>query len=233
MGETAVLYDKTQTDTDIEQQLQVNGISIVNRARSLVVNNEEDYHTAAEYLRNVKNQMKAVEGYWFGPKSAAKQAHQQVCDREKMMLIPLKDAEAVLKGTMARYQTQVENERRRQEAELRRLQREEADRLLKEAVAASAQGDHSAAEATLTMAQMVEEMPAAVTAAPAPTAPGVSTRMVWKAVVTDEKAVPIEFGGIIIRPIDMSLLNQLARSSRGTAHIEGVEFYQEPQIAVR
>ena len=223
---------KTGPPPDLERQLQAEGLSLTQAARSLEIRCHEDYQTAAECLRDVKGKMKAVKEYWKGPKGAAKTAHQQVCDREKAMLAPLEEAEGALKGAMARYQAQAERERLMQEAELRRRQQEEADRLLNEAAAAAECGDKAASEAALAMAQLVEEMPA-VAAAGKVAAAGVSTRMIWKARVTDEKAVPVEFGGAVIRPVDMGLLNQLARTTRGTARIAGVEFYQEPQMAVR
>ena len=82
------------------------------------------------------------------------------------------------------------------------------------------------------MAGMVEDMRAPVVAV-APKADGISTRKVWKARVIAPESVPIMANGSLIRPIDTAMLNQIAKITKGTAEIPGVEFYEESVISAR
>lgn len=56
---------------------------------------------------------------------------------------------------------------------------------------------------------------------------GITYTKTWKAKIIDSKTIPCEYNGYIIRPVDMSVLNKIARETQGTAQIDGVEFYEE------
>lgn len=62
---------------------------------------------------------------------------------------------------------------------------------------------------------------------------GTHVRKVWKARVIDENKVPIKYGNHVIRTIDMSKLNEIAKYEEGQAVIDGVEFYQEESVVIR
>ena len=149
------------------------------------------------------------------------------------MLQPISDAEQIIKRSMGAYQQKVDAERRAAEAEARRLAQEERDRLLAEAVAAEDSGDNLAAQTNLIMAEIVEDMKTPALIAQPLKAQGVSTRMVWKARLTDPAAVPCYANGVEIRPVDLGALNTVARLTKGTAIIPGVEFCQDAQISAR
>lgn len=51
--------------------------------------------------------------------------------------------------------------------------------------------------------------------------------------MTDPAKVPCYANGVEIRPVNMSALNNLARMTKGTAEIPGVEFFEESSIAAR
>lgn len=57
---------------------------------------------------------------------------------------------------------------------------------------------------------------------------GISKVEMWKVKITDETLVPREY--LIV---DIQKLNALARATKGTLEIPGVEFYKENQIRVR
>ena len=67
----------------------------------------------------------------------------------------------------------------------------------------------------------------------APKLGGTHVRKTWKARIIDEKKVPIYFRKHVLRPIDMSKLNDIAKFEEGEAEIEGVEFYQEESVVIR
>lgn len=62
---------------------------------------------------------------------------------------------------------------------------------------------------------------------------GTHVRKTWKARIVDESKVPVAYGKLVIRPVDMSKLNDIAKYEQGKAEIPGVEFYQEESVIVR
>lgn len=218
----------------MEQRLERMGQSTVIQAKRSVISNNEQYQEAGTFLVELKQKMKSVKDFFAEPKSKAKAAHQSIVDREKAMLEPLNEAERIVKRSMVVYQNAVEEARRKAEAEARKRQQEEAERLMQEAIKAEKAGNEAAAEVTMAMAEMVEDMqtpmPSAISA---PKAAGVSVRKVWKARVVDASKVPIFANGLEIRPINMSALDQIARLTKGTAQIPGVELFEDSVMSAR
>ena len=219
--------------TEQEKQLEENGQLMVRQAEELTVKTDEDYASAGKVLVEIKTRIKQVQDYWSPLKKNASEAHKALCNREKEMLQPLKDAETVIKKTMLAYTTEVERKRRAEEEEIRRRQQEEAERLLADAVQAQESGDEMSAQMNLAMAQMVNEMTPMDVSSPAPKASGTSIKNVWKARVTNPTAVPAYINGMEIRQIDMAALNRIAKMSNGKMTISGVEFYEDSVMAVR
>lgn len=62
---------------------------------------------------------------------------------------------------------------------------------------------------------------------------GTHVRKTWKARIVDESKVPVMYGNHVIRTIDMSKLNDIAKYEQGKAEIPGVEFYQEDTVVIR
>lgn len=124
----------------------------------------------------------------------------------------LDDAESALKRGMLTYKQAQE-----------RKAREEREK-------AAAEARRIAEEAK---AKNPEAPPPVVIAAPvvakeAPKVSGVSTREVWKFRVTDPAAVPREY-----LVVDEQKLGAMARSTKGTVTVPGVEFYSEEVMAAR
>lgn len=223
----------TANQPSVENELRAAGNATVEAARAIKITTNDDYEGAGKFLVEIKKRAKQVEGYWKPLKEKARAAWQDVVDKEKSMLAPLNEAEKIIKADMVRYSAEVEAERRKAEAEARRRQQEERDRLLAEAIAAEKVGNAASAAASVAMAEMVEDMAAPAVVAEAPKAAGVSVRKTWKARVLDDAAVPVLANGVVIRPIDAAMLNNIARLTKGTASIPGVEFYEESSIGAR
>lgn len=219
-------------DLPIERQLEINGSMTVNRAREMQISSQADYEAAAGLLQDIKAQAKRIKDYWSEPKAKAAAAHKDIVAREKAMLNPLNEAESVIKGNMSKYMAAVEKARREAAEAAMARQKEEAERLLNQAINAEEGGDDQAAAINLAMAEMVTDMQ---TPSPieAPRAEGVSTRKTWKARVTDPAQVPAYFNGMELRTINLSALNSIAKMTKGTASIPGIEFYEESTLAVR
>lgn len=232
MEQKATIIEMPQ-DESVEKQLEKSGLLAVNTAQGMRIESTQDYEQAGKFLLEIKNRVKKIKDYWAPTKAAAKAAHQAVVDREKEMLLPLNDAERIIKASMTNYQLAVEKARREAEEAAKKRQREEANRLLEQAVAAHDSGDDHSAAIGMAMAEMVEEMqPAPV--AEAPKASGTSVSKTWKARVVDETAVPAYSDtGVELRSINMAVLNSIARMTRGTAKIPGVVFFEDLNIRAR
>lgn len=232
MAENQTVTIKPAKDNAIEAQLETFGQLTIKEAKSLNIESQKDYEQAGKFLVEIKTRVKQVKDYWVQPKTAAKNAHQTIVDREKAMLAPLLEAEKMVKNSMVSYQAAVEQARRQAEEEARKRQQEEADRLLQKALDAQDSGNEQDAAINLAMAEMVDQM-TAQSSIEAPKAVGTSVSRTWKARVVDEKAVPAYINGMMIRKVDMSALNSLAKMTKGTANIPGVEFYQDMTISAR
>jgi len=230
MAEKALVT--VQLDDSLEAQLQKSGAAAVETAKKFTVASQEDYEQGGKYLTGIKTRMKQITDYWKAPKAAAQAAHKDLVAKEKTMLKPLEEAEGIIKRTMLDYQRAVEKARREAEAEARRKQEEEAQRLLEEAIKAEEKGDDQQAAINMAMAEVVSEIPAAPIVEK-PVAQGTSVRKTWRARVTDEQAVPAYFNSMELRTINMSVLNSLAKTTKGTMKIPGVEFYEDASLSVR
>lgn len=62
---------------------------------------------------------------------------------------------------------------------------------------------------------------------------GTHIRKMWKARVVDADKVPDKIGKIVIREINMSVLNEFAKTYQGEFEIPGVEFYQDEAVVIR
>lgn len=218
-------------DINMERELEQSGAIMVATANSFAVKTNADFEKGNDILKEIKNRIKQVKGYWKEPKAAAQIAHKTLVAREAQMLEPLEEAESIIKKAMLAYTTEIERKRREAEEAARRAREEEVKRLEAIAAQAKAQGDNDAADVLLDMA---EDVPIGeITAEAAPTAKGASVRTTWKARITAPQLVPAYHDGWELRPIDMPSLNALARESKGTAIIPGVQFYQDATLTVR
>ncbi len=190
------------------------------------------YEMAGLLLSSIKTDIKIITDAWAPIKKSASDTHKKICAAENAALAPYKAVDAAVRKSMADYIAAEKARQRAVEAAAREAQRKEAERLLAEAIAAEQAGKVAEAAAGMEMAELVSEM----RPAPAPAAPVsqfANTRSTWKARVTVPDAVPIAACGVEIRPIDISALNAIARQTKGTAQISGVEFYIEETVAVR
>lgn len=62
---------------------------------------------------------------------------------------------------------------------------------------------------------------------------GTHVRKTWKARIVDESKVPTFYKNHTIRPVDLKMLNDIAKYEEGQAIIGGVEFFQEESVVIR
>lgn len=222
--EDKVLYE-------VEETKQKDWAAIaVQQSKILSVATQQDYDNAAELCKDIKSRIKQIEDYWKPLKEKAYGAWKDICSKEKQLLSPFTKAESDIKAKMTTFQRQKLEEERLLREEQERWKREEAERLLQEATKAEQAGNDEHAEYLVEVAEQTQNMqfkqPKQVKTA------GTAVKTTWKARVINEKLVPVEIMGAMIRPIDTKVLDKLAKASKGNMQIPGVEFYEDIQVAV-
>lgn len=233
-GTETMVATVPQAEVVEEQQLTRDVTDIEFRAESFIILSDEDYVKAGEFGKLLKQKAAEVITFFKPMKDSAYQAHKAVCDREKTMLTPLKNAEKSIKRAMSNYIT--EKERKRQEAEeaARRAAGEERERKLLEAVELEAAGDKDGAEAAMIEAMVMDEAAAyPVPAVAKQKVSGVSTSTDWEIVSIDSKTVPLAVAGVELRPVDQAAIMRLIRVSKGQIEIPGITYRQIAKISFR
>lgn len=217
-----------------EQQLTQEVTDIEFRAESFVIQTPEDYDAAGEFGKLLKRKAAEVTGFFKPMKDSAYQAHKAVCDREKAMLTPLKNAEKIVKKTMGDYLMEQERIRRETEEAARRAAEEERERKLKEAMALEAAGDKEGAEAAVEEAVVMDEATGYSVPAPVKSkVSGVSTSKDWEITNIDTAKVPVNFSGMELRPVDQAAVIRLIRASKGSIAIPGIAYREVAKMSFR
>ena len=217
-----------------EQQLTQEVTDIEFRAESFVIQTPEDYEAAGEFGKLLKQKAAEVTGFFKPMKDSAYQAHKAVCDREKAMLTPLKNAEKIVKKTMGDYLMEQERIRREAEEAARRAAEEERERKLKEAMALEAAGDKEGAEAAVEEAVVMDEATGYSVPAPVKSkVSGVSTSKDWEITNIDTAKVPVNFSGMELRPVDQAAVIRLIRASKGSIAIPGIAYREVAKMSFR
>ena len=214
-----------------ELSVKQQATTLEQQAQAYTITTNDDYEQAAGFLKRVKAAKKQVEDYWREPIQKAFEAHRALTAKRQQMIGVCDSAEKVMKRKMLSYSQKIEAERRAAEEAARKKAQEESDRLLAEAAKAEKSGDTMQATVNMAMAEQVSSIKPAVHVA-APKVTGVSKKKVWKCCITDSSKVPVAVCGVCIRPIDTKAVMQLHRLNPSIG-IDGIEFYQDEQIAVR
>ena len=232
----AVTGEKDVRVLDTAKKELGNEVSIIEKeAADLVINNDGDFQSASDILRQNKTLQKKVTDYWEPMRKSAKQAYDDVLAHKNEMLDPLKAAEKIIKKKIGDYTLKKQEEQRRREAEMRRLAQEEADRKLAEAIKCQDSGDEFGAEAAMAEAEVMDDMALSNISVPTqkPKADGVSMSKTWKIASIDDSKVPIDLNGAVLRPVDKSAVMALIKATKGTIKIPGVVYEESVSVSVR
>ena len=94
---------------------------------------EQQLTRDGEFGKMLKKKASQVTTFFKPMKDSAYQAHKAVCDREKAMLTPLRNAEKTVKQVMSAYIAEQERKRREAEEAARRAAEAERERKIQEA----------------------------------------------------------------------------------------------------
>lgn len=139
----------------------------------------------------------------------------------------IKEVKASHKDEIAKYHALHKEAKSKEKEELKPL--EKGKEVIKKAI-----GDYMKSLEKLKIEQQQEaELFGLEIKTETPDLKGTHIRKTWKARIVDESKVPVNYGKMCIREINMSKLNDIAKYTEGKAKIEGVEFYQEETVVVR
>lgn len=221
---------KIVEETEIKQETSL----IEEKAKSVTVDSDTGFTIAGELTKQVKRMQKQVVDAWEPLRKSTYEAYTTVNKNKTQMLAPLESAEKILKKKMGDYSMEMERKRRAQEEAMRRLARQESERMLAEAAAAETAGKNDEAEYHMAEAEVMEDVSVGgKIAASAPKTAGVSQSKSWKIVGIDSSKVPVAFGGEEIRPVDERVVMRLIKESKGTVQIPGVQYEETVSISVR
>lgn len=217
-----------------EQELSEEVTDIELRAANFLIKTESDYAEAGEFGKLLKRKAVEVTTFFKPMKDSAHQAHKAICDREKEMLNPLKNAEKMVKKAMGDYLMELDRKRREAEEAMRRAAEAEMQRKLEEAAKLECSGNQEQAEAAFEDAAIMEESAVSAFASPdKPKVSGVSATKDWQITCVNAAAVPVVFNGMELRPVDQAAVMRLIRASKGKIEIPGITYQEVSKMSFR
>lgn len=177
--------------------LEVEKTSITTQAKAIRVIDQSSYDSGRIFIKDIADTIASVKAYWQEPKRRANEAWKAICSKENEMLVPLTEAQDIVKRSMQVWneeQQRIADELRAREEKARR---EEADRLIAEAAEEEKNGNGLDSEIKLQMAATLEDTSNF-------TAPvqQKNTRKKLTVEVIDRNAVPMCFEGFQICDIN-------------------------------
>lgn len=220
------------SENELAIRQEVSGVTI--QVEGMVIDSEDSFEEAAKIGLAIKAQAKKVAEFFAPMKKRASDAHKEICNREKMMLSPLQEAEKALKNKMGAYRLEEDRRRQLAEEEARRAAEEEQRRKEAEAIALESEGRNSEAYAALMEAEVAENAAKGGIYAPAPKkTAGVTVTKDWEITGIDESQVPVSIMGAVIRPVDQAAIMRLIRATKGGITIPGVEYTEKTRMSFR
>mgnify|MGYP000057121419 CR=1 FL=1 len=181
-------------------------LEIINKTviEGLVISNPAELENANELAKYCNNQIKDKKNEFKPIKEEAAKKHKAIVAAEKEELKPFEEAKKIIADAIKVYMVAEEQKKKELEMQKEREEKEFGISLI---------DDEDLKQTKLTG--------------------GTHLRKVWKARVVDEKAVPIYFEHLQIRPVDQATINDLAKVYKGAISIPGIEFYEDSTVAIR
>ena len=204
---------------------------VISQANAIVVTSNEQETKAVEFLKIVKNMQKEISETFDPIVEKAHAAHKEATGQRNKFLNPLLEAEKRIKRMVGDFRLEMERKRIEQERKIREEAEKKAEaerqRLAKQAEKAAAKGNEEKAAELLARSEAVQA-PTVIVEKQTVKQEGMGVRTVWKAKIVDPAAVPREY----CSP-NIELISSIAKSTKGTLKISGVEFYEESVVSMR
>jgi hypothetical protein len=207
-------------------------------ARSADVADAESYQQVAGWLREGAERLKETETFFEPRKGLGFKLHQLICDRENVVIKPLRTWMDRAKGNWDRFRRQDEEKRRAEEQRLaEEARRAEQDRLTREAELLEQRGEPELAEQVLEQALHAPAPVIALTSA-LPETKGLSAAANWKwrpigGDTPIARARAVQLAPRDFLTLDEKKLNSYAKAHGASARIPGIEFFDAGSVRVR
>lgn len=197
---------------------------LAERARALVVSDQDSHATALESIKALRGVEKKLEEHYEPTRKALDTAKKELLRARDSMIAPFAEARGIVDRAASEYEREQRRLAEQAEREAReKARREEEERQLRDAIAAEEAGDTQQAEAIL---EQPVEVPVVRVEAPVAKVAGVSARETWAAEITDKLALIRHVAAhpdlVGLLEANMPALNQQARSLKGEMRIPGV-----------
>lgn len=206
-------------------------LSVSDQVTKIAIKNQEDYETASNLLKDIKDMAKKAEDARKKITSPLDQAKSAVMDLFRPTATALENCEKHLKSLMITYANEQERLRREQEEKLRKAAEAEEARkrkaLEERAIKAAEKGNEEKAEELRQQSAEVF-IPAPTVSSTFQKVSGQAIKQNWKARVIDINKVPREY-----MIVNESMLDKMAKATKGSIAIPGVEFYFENILSSR
>lgn len=219
---------------DISQEareLATQAENMLTEYQGYAIETVDQYSASAETLKAIKAKRSALDEERKKMTRPLDDTKRRIMDFFKAPLDYLDKAEAVIKKAILGFEQDQEKKRVEEEKRLKDLADKEAERqrklLEKKAEKAEEKGDAGKADELRQQATEVIA-PVARVESFVPKVAGMSTSTVWKYRITDEKLIPREY-----LVVNETMIGQVARATKGTLAIPGVEIYAEEIKSVR
>lgn len=218
--------ETTQVAVPITEQTAV--VAVKKWAYELTVTNNDERANALAYIARIKAITNNIVKFFAEPKQKAFETHKAIVAQEKAMTDSLRWAEDTAKKVVIAYDREQEAKRLEEQRKLQEAAEKEAE---KERARLEKQAEKlktpELKEARLEQAASVV-VPTIVVQSQVEAVKGVSKRVTWKARVVNKNVIPLEY--LIV---DQSKLDAVARATKGTILIDGVEFYSEESLNIK
>lgn len=225
--------ESEQSDNVFDRALEIKekSTTIYELSNEISIHSREDLMGVIEILKGVKEHREKIISYWKTSKDSAKNAYKEIAYKEKEMLNVCDKIEENLKNEILIYKNIQEANASKLSNQAKEYQKQEAQKLLDEAIEAQENGNEETANSKFRQAEMIENLEK-YTAKVFQKSDGITTQKRWKCRITDNKSVPAFFGETEIREVNTKKLLEI-RKLNPNVKIPGVEFCQIESVLIK
>jgi regulator of protease activity HflC (stomatin/prohibitin superfamily) len=196
---------------------------VLSLAKQSVVETDEQYLGAAEFLKTIKGYIGRAEELRTSLTKPINESLKRINDLFRPVRSTLESAETILKQKVITFQQAMERKRLAQEARLREIASKEQEKLEAQAAKLEEKGKAIQAEAKREAAASIPT-PAVIDTTPK--AKGISFRDVWDFEIVSPEDVPDEY-----RVIDTDKIKRVVQATKGELEIKGVRIFKRQVVA--
>jgi hypothetical protein len=214
-------------------ELKEKQLSVIEKAKLVEIKTNEDDANAVFFVKGIKGLIKEIKDKKDGNIEKANKLHKSLTAERNALINPLKLAEKTINDKCVAYRMEVRrkiDEENRKKQEQARKEEERQKKILEErAKKAEEKGNTKKAEI---LKEKKDEVfvPQKSCITQEPNVQGSTMIDHWSAEVVDINKVPDIY---IVKTVNLKMLDELAKSSKGTAHVDGIKFVNNPKIRTR